>query len=66
MHEPLLAHYHQFINSNLIEQFNLKNYSLQSAIRSVKHSVIEFENDIAFSSIDTPDEYENVLKQLYI
>lgn len=65
IYEPLLTVYQTNIKSMLIESFNLKNYSLQKILQQLKADTITPENNIIIKSIDTMEEYENTIKQLY-
>lgn len=63
-YEPLLSHYQNNIKSNLEFYFKQKNYSLQSLLKDVHASIIVPVDLSVITSVDTPYEYEKVLKQL--
>jgi molybdopterin-guanine dinucleotide biosynthesis protein A len=65
IYEPLLSVYQSNIKSKLIENFRLNKYSLQSILKEVNADIIVPENSMIIKSIDTAEEYENVVKQLY-
>lgn len=64
-YEPLLSGFQYFkeyyINSNL----NLQNLSLQQILHNVCADIIIPKNDLIIKSIDTEDEYNKTLMQLY-
>jgi molybdenum cofactor guanylyltransferase len=62
--EPLIAHYHNNIESYLLKKFRQNNYSIQSVLRTINTHIIYPENDIEISSIDTVADYERIKKQL--
>lgn len=63
-YEPLLAHYQNNIKSKLEFYFKQNNYSLQSLLLEVNANTIIPEDPLVITSVDTPYEYEKVLKQL--
>ena len=63
-YEPLLTHYQNNIKSKLEFYFKQNNYSLQAVLKEVNANTIVPDDARVLKSIDTPYEYENILKQL--
>lgn len=63
-YEPLLSHYQCNIKSKLEFYFKQSNYSLQAVLKEVKTNIIVPDDLSILTSIDTPDAYNNIIKQL--
>jgi molybdenum cofactor guanylyltransferase len=63
-YEPLLSHYQNNIKSKLEFYFKQKSYSLQSLLKDINANTIVPDVLSVIASVDTPYEYEKVLKQL--
>lgn len=63
-YEPLLCHYQNIIKSKFEFYFKQNNYSLQFILKELEANIIIPDDLSVITSVDTPYEYEKVLKQL--
>lgn len=64
IYEPLIAVYQSDVYRVLQENFKLSNYSLQAVLRALNANLIELEEHMGITSIDTEENYLEVMAQL--